>query len=140
MARGRPKRRPYNPFAYGTPEYFAQREKNLGRRLRAQALSSRRGSKTAERNARKTGRTLERVRAIKRFAETVDRTGTLKHTRYAIRSFHRLPTTERRRIEDMLTRYGAKPVPSNVDFGLSPMGWWLFARAGGATEKSAGRR
>jgi hypothetical protein len=137
MARGRkgaPSRRIRNPFAYGTQSYYEHREKALAARQRAQTLAARRGSKKAARGVRETGRALEKVRAAKRFAETVDRTGTPKHTRHMIRSFDRLPAVERRKIEALLALYGSRPVPGNVDVGLSKMAWWLFFRAGGQTQ------
>ena len=133
-AKGTPRRRVHNPFAYGTRSYYEHREKALAARRRAQTLAARRGSKKAARSARETGRALERARAAKRFAETVDRTGTPKHIRHVIRSFDRLPAAERRKMEDLLTLYGSRPVPGNVDVGLSKMGWWLFFRAGGQTQ------
>jgi hypothetical protein len=137
MARGAertPPRRMRNPFAYGTRSYYEHREKALAARQRAQTLAARRGSKKAARSARDTGRALEKLRASKRFAETIDRTGTPKHTRHVIRSFDRLPAAERRKIEDLLTAHRSRPVPGNVDVGLSKMGWWLFFRSGGQTQ------
>lgn len=136
MGRGKgrgPPRRSRNPFRYGTESYFEHREKALAARQRAQLLSARRGSKKAAQRAQETGRILEKVRATSRFAATVDRTRTPKHIRHVIRSFHRLPAAERRRIDELRTRYGSRPVPGNVDVGLSKMGWWLFFRAGGQT-------
>jgi hypothetical protein len=136
MARGgksAPPRRIPNPFAYGTPPYYEHREKALAARQRGQILAARRGSKKAARGARETGRALEKVRATKRFAETVDRTGTPKHVRHMIRSFDRLSAAERRKIEVLLATYGSRPVPGGADIGLSKMGWWLFFRAGGQT-------
>lgn len=132
--KGAPPRRIRNPFAYGTPSYYGHREKALAARQRAQSLAARRGSKKAAQGARETERTLEKVRAAKRFAETVDRTGTAKHVRHIIRSFNRLPAAERRKIDDLRRRFGSRPVPGNVDVGLSKMGWWLFFRAGGQTQ------
>lgn len=101
-----PPRRIRNPFAYGTKSYYEHREKALAARQRAQSLAARRGSKKAEQGARQTGRALEKVRATKRFAETVDRTGTPKHIRHMIRSFDRLSAVERRKVEGLLmTRF-----------------------------------
>ena len=137
MARGgkdAPRRRAHNPFAYGTRSYYEHREKALAARQRAQTLAARRGSKKAARGARETGRALEKARANKRFAETVDRTGTQKHIRHIIRSFDRLPAVERRKIEVLLATYGSRPVPGGADIGLSKLGWWLFFRAGGQTQ------
>ena len=131
--KGGPRRRVRNPFAYGTRSYYEHREKALAARQRAQSLAARRGSKKAARGARETGRALEKVRAAKRFAETVDRTGTAKHIRHMIRSFDRLPAAERRKIEVLLATYGSRPVPGGADIGLSKLGWWLFFRAGGQT-------
>jgi hypothetical protein len=73
------------------------------------------------------------VRATKRFAETVDRTGTPNHIRHMIRSFDRLSAVERRKIEVLLATYGSRPVPGGADIGLNKLGWWLFFRAGGQT-------
>jgi hypothetical protein len=136
MARGKrasPKRIP-NPFKYGTRLYYEHREKALAARQRGQILAARRGSKKAARGARETGRVLEKVRATKRYAEKVDRSGTQKHVRYVIRSFCRLPAAERRKIEVLLAKYGSRPVPGGADIGLSKLGWWLFFRAGGQTQ------
>ncbi len=133
--RGRvPPKRPRNPFAYGTRSYYEFREKALAARQRAQTLGSRRGSKKAAQGVRETERALEKVRAAKRFAETVDRTGTPKHIRHMIWWCRRLAAGERRKIDDLLTLYGSRPVPGNVDVGLSKMAWWLFFRAGGQTQ------
>jgi hypothetical protein len=129
-----PPRRIRNPFAYGTQSYFRHREKALAARQRAQTLSAHRGSKKAARGARETARALEKVRASRRFAETVDRSRTPQHIRHVIQSFNRLPAAERRKIDDLRTMYGSQPVPGNVDVGLSKMGWWLFFRAGGQTQ------
>jgi hypothetical protein len=129
-----PPRRIRNPFAYGTRSYYEHREKALAARQRAQRLAARRDSKKAARNARETARVLEKVRASKRFAETVDRTGTRNHIRHMIRSFDRLPAAVRRKIDDLRALYGSRPVPGNVDVGLSKLGWWLFFRAGGQTQ------
>jgi hypothetical protein len=131
--KGAPPRRIRNPFAYGTPSYFEHREKTLGARQRGQMLAARRGSKKAARGARETERALEKVRAAKRFVETVDRTGTPKHIRHIIRSCDRLPAAERRKIEVLLATFGSRPVPGGADIGLSKLGWWLFFRAGGQT-------
>src|SRR3954451_10471463 len=113
--KGAPRRRVRNPFAYGTRSYYEHREKALAARQRGQSLAARRGSKKAARGARETGRTLEKVRVAKRFAETVDRTGTPKHIRHMIRSFDRLSVTEQRKIEVLLATYGSRLVPGNVD-------------------------
>jgi hypothetical protein len=135
VARGKsgPSKRIPNPFAYGTRPYYEHREKAFAARQRGQILAARRGSKKAARGARETARALEKVRAVKRFAETVDRTGTSKHVRYIIRSFSRVPAAERRKIEVLLATYGSRPVPGGADIGLSKLGWWLFFRAGGQT-------
>src|ERR1051325_4555845 len=87
--KGAPSRRIRNPFAYGTRSYYEHREKALAARQRGQSLAARRGSQKAARGERETGRALEKVRVAKRFAETVDRTGTPKHIRHVIRSFGR---------------------------------------------------
>ena len=131
-SRRRPPRK-HNPFAYGTPSYFEEREKQLAAKQRAQALSARRGSKKAARGARETGRVLEKVRAGQQFADRVDRTGTPKHVRHIIRTFDRLPVAERRKIDELLREYGSRPVPGNIDTGLSKTGWWTLFRAGGTT-------
>jgi hypothetical protein len=135
MAHGKgvPPRRIPNPFAYGTPSYYGHREKVLAARQRGQILAARQGSKKAAQGAQETGRTLEKVRAAKRFAEKVDRSGTSKHVRHLIRSFSRLSASERRKIEVLLATYGSRPVPGGADIGLSKLGWWLFFRAGGQT-------
>lgn len=132
--KGAPSRRMRNPFAYGTPSYYEFREKALAARQRAQMLSARRGSKKAASSARATGRALDKVRAAKRFSETVDRTGTPNHVRHVIRSFNRLPASERKKIDELRMLYGSEPMPGNVNVGLSKMGWWLFFRAGGQTQ------
>jgi hypothetical protein len=131
--KGVPPRRIRNPFAYGTPSYYEHREKALAARQRGQVLAARRGSKKAARSARETGRALEKVQQAKRFAETVDRSGTPNHIRHMIRSFSRLPAAERRKIEVLRATYASRPVPGGADIGLSKLGWWLFFRAGGQT-------
>src|SRR5215469_1615395 len=109
MARGGksvPPRRIPNPFAYGTPSYYAHREKALAARQRGQILAARQGSKKAAQGARETGRALEKVRAAKQFAEKVDRSGTPNHVRHIIRSFDRLPAAERRSLTFCWRRMG----------------------------------
>ena len=135
MARGKSgsSNRITNPFAYGTPSYYGHREKALAARQRGQILAARHGSKKGAQGARKTGRVLEKVQATKRFAEKVDRSGTPQHVRHMIRSFGRLPVSERRKIEVLLATFGSRPVPGGADIGLTKLGWWLFFRAGGQT-------
>jgi hypothetical protein len=56
-----------------------------------------------------------------------------RRQQFFVRSFSRLPATERQKVEALLATYGSRPVPGNIDTGLSKLGLWLFFRAGGQT-------
>jgi hypothetical protein len=131
-------------FAYGTPPYFEEQDKQLGAQLRALRLAAKRGSKKAARRVRETERQITAVRERADFAKRVQQQiragGELegyraerRRQRFFVRSFSRLPTAERRKISVLLATYGSRPVPGNVDAGLSNQAWWLFFRSGGQT-------
>jgi hypothetical protein len=145
MASGR--RRPplkRSEFAYGTPSYFRDREKRLKARQQGQLLAARSGSKKAAAAAGKTERLIAATRERGDFAQRAQQQirasgvsegyqAERRRQRFFVRSFSRLPATERQKIEALLAAYGSRPVPGNIDTGLSKMGWWLFFRSGGQT-------
>jgi len=147
MASGR--RRPPRKrieFAYGTQPYFEEQQKQLGAQLRALRLSAKRGSKKAARRVRETERQIRAVRERADFSQRVQQQiraagesegyrAERRRQRFFVRSFARLPAAERRKIEVLRTTYGSRPVPGNVNLGLSKMGLWLFFRAGGRRAK-----
>jgi hypothetical protein len=131
-------------FAYGTPSYFRDREKRLGARARGQRLAALGGSKKAASRLRKTERLIAATRERGDFAQRAQqqiRTSGVtegyqaerRRQRFFVRQFSRLPAAERQKVEVLLATYGSRPVPGNIDTGLSKMGWWLFFRAGGQT-------
>jgi hypothetical protein len=130
-------------FAYSTPSYFEERQKQLEARQRAQLLSARHGSKKAAQAARKTGRliaaTKERADFARRTQQRIRAAGEVegraerKRQRLYVRSFNRLPPAERQRVKALLAEFGNRPVPRNVDTGLSQTALWLFFQAGGQT-------
>jgi hypothetical protein len=137
-----PKKR--TELAYGTPSYFTEQEKRLRARQRAQRLAAARGSKKAARRARETERLIAVTRARGDFAQRVQqqiRTSGVsegyqaerRRQRFFVRQFSRLPAAERQKVQVLLATYGSRPVPGNVDTGLSKTGWWLFFRSGGQT-------
>ena len=155
---GRRPPRKRSDFAYGTPAYFEEKDKQLNARLRALRLAAKRGSKKAARRVRETERLLarpdplhkhmERLIAATReradFAKLVQQQiraagesggyrAERRRQRFFVRSFSRLPAADRQKIEVLLATYGSRPVPGGADIGLSEMGWWLFFRAGGQT-------
>ena len=142
-SRRRPLRK-RSEFAYGTPSYFAEREKRLRARQRALRLSAERGSKKAARRVRETERQIAVTRERADFAERLQQQiraegeargyqAERRRQRFMVSSFSRLSAAERQKVEELLATYGSGPVPHGVDTGLSPMGWWLFFRAGGQT-------
>jgi hypothetical protein len=131
-------------FAYGTPSYFRDREKRLKAKARGQRLAAESGSKKAARGLRKTERLIEATRARGDFAQRAQEQiraeglaegyqAERRRQRFFVRSFSRLPSAERQRVEALLTTYGSRPVPGNIDTGLSKREFWLFFRAGGTT-------
>jgi hypothetical protein len=131
-------------FAYGTPRYFEEKDKQLEARLRALRLTAKRGSKKAARRVRGTEQQIKALRERADFAKRVQQQiraagepegyrAERRRQRFFVRSFTRLPAVERRKIEVLLATYGSRPVPGGADIGLGKQGWWLFFRAGGQT-------
>lgn len=141
---GRRPPRKRSDFAYGTPAYFEEKDKQLNARLRALRLAAKRGSKKAARRVRETERLIAATRERADFAKLVQQQiraagesggyrAERRRQRFFVRSFSRLPAADRQKIEVLLATYGSRPVPGGADIGLSEMGWWLFFRAGGQT-------
>jgi hypothetical protein len=141
MAAGsRPRKKP----AYGPPSYFDERVKQLEARQRGQLLAARCGSKKAASGARKTGQLIAETRERADFARRVQQQiraagesqgfrAERRRQQLFARSFSRLPPAERQRVKALLSEFGNRPVPHNVDTGLSQTGFWLFFQAGGQT-------
>jgi hypothetical protein len=142
-SRRRPPRK-RSDFAYGTPPYFEEQDKQLNARLRVLRLTAKRGSKKAARRVRETEQQIKALRERADFATRVQQQiraagepegyrAERRRQRFFVRSFTRLPPVERRKIEVLLATYGSRPVPGGAVIGLSKLGWWLFFRAGGQT-------
>lgn len=139
-----------NPYAYGTPSYFAERERQLAERLRELRRDAKRGSKAAKKaaatKARETERKISKARESADLAaraqqqiraastgEPEEYRAERRKQRVILRSFNRLPASERQQVETLLATYRDRPMPRDVPHNLSPTAMWLFFRAGGQT-------